>query len=56
MTTVEQRDSAKSTKYFTLFKKVLVYKCCYQDVMVFVYRGKKYKMSSKYVKSVAEDV
>ncbi|MBK8698489.1 MAG: hypothetical protein IPN29_02675 [Saprospiraceae bacterium] len=56
MTIVEKIDSAKSNKYFILFKERLFYKCYNQNAMVFVSKVKNYKVSSKYVKSVGEDV
>ena len=56
MTIAEKIDSAKSNKYFTLSKEGFFYKCYNQDAMVFVKRVKTYKVSSKYVKSVREDL
>ena len=56
MTIVEKIELAKSNKYLTLFKEGLFYKCYNQNAMVFVNRVKNYKVSSKYVKSVGEDV
>jgi hypothetical protein len=56
MTIVEKIESAKSNKYLTLFKEGLFYKCYNQNAMVFVSKVKNYKVSSKYIKSVGEDV
>jgi len=56
MTIVEKIELAKSNKYLTLFKEGLFYKCYNQNAMVFVNRVKNYKVSSKYVKSVGEDL
>lgn len=56
MTIVEKIDSAKSNKYFILFKKGLFDKCYNQNAMVFVSKLKNYKVILKYVKSVGEDV
>ena len=52
MTIVEKIILAKSNKQFTLFKEGLFYKCYNEDAMVFVKRVKKYKVNSKFIKSV----
>ena len=52
MTTVEKIILAKSNKQFTLFKEGLFYKCYNEDAMLFVKRVKKYKVNSKFIKSV----
>ena len=56
MTNVEKIDMAKSNKYFSLYKEGFFYKCYNQNAMLIVSRVKNYKVSSKYVKSVGEDV
>jgi hypothetical protein len=56
MTIIEKIDSAKSNKYFILFKEGLFYKCYNQNAMVFVCKVKNYKVNLKFVKSVGEDV
>ena len=52
MTIAEKIDLAKRNKQFTLFKEGLFYKCYNEDAMLFVKRVKKYKVNSKFIKSV----
>jgi hypothetical protein len=52
MSTAEKIASAKSNRYFTLFKEGMFYKCYNEDAMVFVTRVKQYKVSGTYVKNV----
>lgn len=56
MTIVEKIDSAKSNKYFILFKEGLFYKCYNEDAMVFVERVKAYRVIAKFFKSAGEIV
>ena len=56
MTIAEKIDVVKSNKCFTLFKDGLFYKCYNEDAMLFVQKVKKYKVSSKYVKSTGANV
>lgn len=56
MTIAEKiKYSADRTK-FTLYKEGLFYKCYNEDAMVFIKKVKEYKVNSKYVKSVGNDV
>ena len=56
MTIAEKIYLAKSNKTFTLFKEGLFYKCYNEDAMLFVKRVKKYKVSSKFIKSAGSVV
>lgn len=52
----EKIQNSSDRSILTLFKEGLFYKCYNQDAMVFAKRVKPYKVNSKYVKSVGDDV
>ncbi len=56
MTILEKTQYSADTNKFTLFKEGLFYKCYNENAMVFVQRVKEYKVNSKFVKSVGNDV
>ena len=56
MTLLEKTQISADKTIFTLFKEGLFYKCYNEDAMVFEKKIKKYKVSSKFVKSVGTDV
>jgi len=56
MTIVEKIEYATDKKIVTFFKEGLFYKCYNEDAMVFVQRVKEYKVNSKFVKSIGNNV
>ena len=56
MTIAEKTQISTNTTRFTFFKEGLFYKCYNEDAMVFVKNIREYKVSTKYIKSVGEDV
>lgn len=56
MTIAEKIQYSSDKTRFTLFKEGLFYKCYNEDAMVFVNRVKKYKVNSKFIKSIGDEV
>ena len=56
MTIAEKVLISKNEWVLTLFKEGLFYKCFNEDAMVFTQRVRNYKITSKYVKSIGEQV
>lgn len=56
MTIAEKIQYAADKKVVTFFKEGLFYKCYNEDAMVFAQKVKNYKVSSKFVKSIGNDV
>jgi hypothetical protein len=56
MTIAEKVLISKNVWVLTLFKEGLFYKCFNEDAMVFTQRVRNYKITSKYVKSIGEQV
>lgn len=56
MTIAEKIQYAADKKVVTFFKEGLFYKCYNEDAMVFAQKVKNYTVSSKFVKSIGNDV
>ncbi len=56
MTISEKIHNSANHKRFTHYKEDLFYKCYNEDTVVFVKNIREYKVSKKFVKSVAEDL
>jgi hypothetical protein len=56
MTIAEKIQYSSDKTRFTLFKEGLFYKCYNEDAMVFVNRVKNYKVNSKFIKSIGDEV
>ncbi len=56
MTISEKLDNSANHTRFTLYKEGVFYKCYNEDAMVFVKNIREYKVSKKFVKSIACDL
>lgn len=56
MTITEKVKQAATNNICTLYKGGIFYKCYNEDAMVFVQKVKEYKVNSKFIKSVGNDV